>query len=240
MPTLRLVPSGPSGRPLSRMRTAASAYRADIAARGSDDAFCDNDGIWIAVGSMLSTAANMEDAERGAKILQDALDLAKESLGAEKLARGNRLDPPGRRARCNGDIVRLLAEQAEDSGALNCAALILDAYVAADHDVTPLALGRVIAQRARVARKQGEQEIALTRYKEAERLGRSLNDDELRLRAWIGYGLLAMHRGNFPVVRRWMNRVADKAEEAGMPSFASQAHNTLMSAAGKTGDVDSS
>ena len=240
MPTLRLVPAGPSRRPLSRMRTAASAYRADIATRGGDDAFCENDGIWIAVGSMLSTAANLEDADRGAKIVHDALELAKEALGAERLARGNRLDPPGRSAPCNGDVVRMLAQEAEDAGALNSAALILDSYVASDHEVRPLDLGRVVAHQARLARKQGELDAALARYKDVERIGRSLNDDELRLRAWIGYGLLARHRGNFPVVQRWMRRAAETSEVLGMPMFASQAHQTLMVVAGRSGDVDTS
>lgn len=214
------------------------AYRADVAARGGQGALGECDGEWVSLGILLEHAGTMPPDE-AASCLHEATNLLRSLLDDATWARGPRLDPtpPGDdvpfRAR-----VRCVAEDIEDAGALRLADALLAAYLAADADMPAIEAARVEAMRARLAWKGGDLEGAATRYHRVERSALRLHSDELRLRALIGYAVLARLHGNYPAVRRLCVRAIRMADRASLPKFTSMAHHALLVATAVAGDFD--
>jgi tetratricopeptide (TPR) repeat protein len=74
-------------------------------------------------------------------------------------------------------------------------------------DELNLERGRVVARRARLARLQGAMDVALGWYQEVEALGKVHELPELVGRAGLGYGSLALARGDFPKARQLYDSV---------------------------------
>jgi tetratricopeptide (TPR) repeat protein len=135
-------------------------------------------------------------------------------------------------------IVRAIVERMEDEGALNLAYSTLAVLADADLRLSVLERGRVLAQLGRVAWKAGALETAREQYRRVEVLGRAARNPELRVRAWIGYAVVARLRGNYPEVRKWSARAAAEADKAGLVSLGSLAYHSLLVAAAVAGDFD--
>jgi hypothetical protein len=81
--------------------------------------------------------------------------------------------------------------------------------------MSPLELGRVYAQRARVARKADSSDVAQVLYKRVDALGRTAGEPELTARAAIGFGVLAQFRGNLPLAAQQYEKAARAATRVG-------------------------
>ena len=219
-------------------RSPLAAYRADLARRGDRGAFGSSDATWLTVATILSRADNipadalpalldsLRDVLRGDPALRDALQSGEQAADA-----GLELDAVS-------PIVRTVVQQIEDEGAVNLAYSILSMLADADLRLSVLERGRVLAHMGRVARKAGALDTSRERYRQVEVLGRTARSPELRVRAWVGYGILARLRGNYPEVRKWSARAAAEADQAGLAALGSIAYHSLMVSAGIAGDYD--
>lgn len=196
------------------------AYRRDLARLGGRQTFGPDDGQWVAAAMLLERFAD-ETAE-GRHVL--AGDLAR-FLAIED-------------ATTFATAAIRLANQMERAGALNLAASWLAILERAVAGRGALDVGRAKAQRASVVRKLGTPDAARKLYAEVEVLGRTAGEPELTARAWIGYGVLAQMRGNYPESRRWYRAAAFVAEDNGYAEQTFIARQGLMVAAAKAGDVD--
>jgi tetratricopeptide (TPR) repeat protein len=104
--------------------------------------------------------------------------------------------------------VRRVADAAEQGGALWLANAMLAEMERAGTHLPALEIGRVLAQRARVARKADAADMAENLYKRVARIGREAEEPELTARAAIGLGVLAQVRGNLPSAARHFARAA--------------------------------
>jgi tetratricopeptide (TPR) repeat protein len=130
------------------------------------------------------------------------------------------------------------ATTVEEAGALH----LCDTWVHLLERIVPtdrtLDVGRVRATRARTARKLGFPEIAEALYREVEELGETAAEPELTARAWIGFGVLALERGNFPDAKRWYQAAALVADDTACDEQSSMAHQGLMVIHATAGDFD--
>lgn len=218
----------PISAPVPAPRTAASAYRADLAARPGSHSFGDGDGAWILVASLLQRAG-----APGARVKAESV--ASALVGAERIAAGFPLDPEpddaGRTA------LRLVAEDAEEAGALRTADTILAAMLAGD-TLPPVIRGRVLAHQGRVAWKLGDLDRAAATYRAVGRMGRDLQLPELRVRAIIGRAALAQLRGNFPEMRRLSRLATRAARHFGFTRLEATARMGLMVVDARARDFD--
>jgi tetratricopeptide (TPR) repeat protein len=89
-----------------------------------------------------------------------------------------------------------------------------------------------------VAWKAGALETAREHYRRVEVLGRVSRNPELRVRAWIGYAVLARLRGNYPDMRKWSAQAAATADRTGLVELGSLAYHSLMVSAAVGGDLN--
>ena len=214
------------------------AYRDDLARRGTREPFGTSDATWISMATVLSHGVTVSPEERppllatvreiirGDPALRDVLDAVGEQPSNEFELDG--VSP----------IVRAVVTRMEDDGALNLAYSTLTILADADLRLSTIERGRVLAQLGRVAWRSGALETSREHYRKAEVLGRTAHISELRIRAWIGYSIVARHRGNYPDVRKWGGRAANEAERADLPLLASLAYHSLMVAAAVAGDLN--
>jgi tetratricopeptide (TPR) repeat protein len=219
-------------------RPPLAAYRSDLARRGGRETLGPSDATWLSVATILSHAmdvppesrpplvATLREVVRGDPALSHAILL----LGS---------DPPAEfELDTVSPIVRAVVEQMEDGGALTLAYSTLAILADADLRLSTLERGRVLAQMGRIAWKAGALETAREQYRRVEVLGRAGRSAELRVRAWIGYAVVARLRGNYPEVRKWSVRAAAGADKAGLVALGSLAYHSLLVAAAVAGDFD--
>lgn len=166
-----------------------------------------------------------------------ALELARQHLGSESVARGCRHDPPGRSSTSEVEPLRVLAEDIEHAGALRLAATLLDG-VQAIAGLDPLDRGRIAAHRARIARKLQDVEGAADRYVELQALADEHDDDELRARVLLGRAAIAQVSGNYPETERLATECIAVANRRGFLRLAAAARVGLVSCAAHRGDYD--
>jgi tetratricopeptide (TPR) repeat protein len=118
---------------------------------------------------------------------------------------------------------------AEDAGALRLANVILHlAYLALKDQEPAVQHGRLIAQRARVARKANDVDQSRVLYQEALVLGEAIASDELIARAHIGFSLLARARGNLPAAISHIDCASDAAARCGVREVTANVHHERM------------
>jgi tetratricopeptide (TPR) repeat protein len=219
-------------------RPPLAAYRQDLARCGGQDGFGPSDATWLSVATILSHAIDVPgDSCRG------LLATLREVVGSDPVLREvlavSEHDPlPEFELDGVSPIVRAVVERMEDEGALNLAYSTLSILADADLRLRVLERGRVVAQLGRVAWKAGALDTAREQYRRAEVLGRASRNPELRVRAWVGYAIVARLRGNYPEVRKWSARAAATADKAGLVALGSLAYHNLLVAAAVAGDLD--
>ena len=133
-------------------------------------------------------------------------------------------------------LTRRIADAAEQHGALHQAFAMLCLLEGLGIEAMgALEWGRVLAQRARVARKADAPEVARTLYTSVRRLGRTPRSPELLARADVGFGVLAQYRGNFPEARRRYEAAARTADGSGLRELSRLAHHGMMLIAVRAG-----
>lgn len=133
------------------------------------------------------------------------------------------------------ELTAAVAVEAEDRAALHMAYCTLALLDRIPHSDIPLEYGRILALRARVARKAGAPNIAEELYRRVDRIARELPSDELRARALVGRGVLAQARGNYPEARRLYTQATRKAIASGDRPLIRLAHHGLMVVSAKFG-----
>jgi tetratricopeptide (TPR) repeat protein len=132
-------------------------------------------------------------------------------------------------------LTRRVADAAEQRGALWLAYAMLASLERVGDAMSPLELGRLLAQRARVARKADSSDVADVLYRRVDALGRSADLPELKARAAIGFGVLAQFRGNLPLAARQFTKAARLATQAGEADLVGVAQHGRMVIAAKRG-----
>jgi tetratricopeptide (TPR) repeat protein len=195
------------------------AYRRDAARVGEGRSFGPDAGRWIATAVLLERYVNAVPGERHHLAGELARELARDhdasSFWVSALA---------------------LATQIEEAGALHLSyawLCLLQRIVPIDRT---LDAGRVRAVAARVVRKLGAPDISQSLYADVERLGERAAEPELTARAWIGFGVLAVERGNYPEAKRWYQAAALVADDTGCDEQSSNAHQGLLVVYAMAGD----
>lgn len=209
-----------------------AAYRADLAqSAGATSLGCD-DGRWLLAAELLARIARRDGASAA---LEVRARLA-EAVGAAAWPDPQR-DPVAADSALARDV-GALAESMEEQGALQLAYSVLALCERAAPAAADRQHGMTLAQRARVARKLGDLEVADALYQDAARLGRAARDPAVIARATLGLGVVARVRGNYPVARTLFRKGLAIAERAGLVELQGMAHHGLLIAAGVAGDFD--
>ena len=132
-------------------------------------------------------------------------------------------------------LTRRVADAAEQRGALWLAYGMLATLERVGDALSRLDMGRLLAQRARVARKANSSDVANTLYARVNALGRAANLPELTARAAIGFGVLAEMRGNLPLAARHFDKAARVATQSGELELRRVAQHGRMTIAAKRG-----
>jgi hypothetical protein len=219
-------------------RPPLAAYREDLARRGGGEEFGPSDATWLTVATILSHGVDVSADSR-----PPLLPTLREVVGSdpalrEVLAVSEQVPPAEFELDGVSPIVRAIVERMEDDGALNLAYSVLSSLADADLRLSVLERGRVLAQLGRVAWKAGALETAREQYRRVEVLGRTARIPELRVRAWVGYSIIARLHGNYPEVRKWGARAVHDAERAGLAALGSLAYHNLMVSAAVGGDIN--
>jgi tetratricopeptide (TPR) repeat protein len=223
--------------PVLAPRPPLAAYRDDLARRGRGT-FGPSDATWLNMATILGHVVALPARERPPLLaaLRDVL--------RDDPVLGRTLDDPrsdvGGADELDGvsAIVRAVVSHMEDDGAWGLAYTTLSMLLDATPPLAALERGRVLAQMARVAWKAGALDTSRDQYRRVEVLARAVRSAELRVRAWVGYSILARLRGNYPEVRKWATRAAEEADRAQLVALGSLAYHSLMVSAGVAGDFN--
>ena len=210
------------------IQSVTAAYRADLAATATP--FGPHDDAWITIATLLSQAGAVPDEPRAA-LVNSAAELARAVLtevAATHVSRSEWGSPDA--GTC--ETVLILTDHTFEAGALHLTRAVLSAFLEADRSLSILERGRLVSRRARVDARLGHVEEARDQYGAVARLGKEIDSAELRIRAWIGYAVLAYMRGNYPEQMRYSRRAARLAARFGLPFLNRMAHMGLMITAG--------
>lgn len=197
----------------------AAAYRADL--KGRTEPLGSQDDRWLAAASELHLAAGARDAAGGADHRREAVRIATDLVGADRVEAYVRREWLGERS--SVDALLLLADTMYYGRALHLGAVLLGDVPRGTPDIGDVHRGRVVYRLARISWALGDLEGARERYEYLGELGRQAGSDELR--ALSGFGLLTMaqFRGDFPEVRRRLTRSRSLAERSGNPALVRMA-----------------
>jgi tetratricopeptide (TPR) repeat protein len=224
--------------PMLTRRSPLAAYRDDLAKLGDRDAFGESDATWLTVATILHHGVDTP-ADSRPPLLATLREVVGSDPALSPALTVVDCDPPTEfELDAVSPIVRAVVERMEDDGALSLAYSTLAILADADLRLSVLERGRVLAQLGRVAWKEGALDTAREQYRRVEILGRAASSAELRARAWLGYGIVAQLRGNYPEVRKWSARAADQADRAGLAAVGSIAYHNLMVSAAVAGDFN--
>lgn len=189
--------SSPQSRGSTSGRTGLSAYRADRPAGGQSSA-AHNEALFVATLVRHAVAASLSRKEQQ-RLLAYASRVARLGLGPKLIAAGCLYDRGA--ARSASDVLRLMAERAEQAGLVNVAESIFES-LASLSGLGNEVIGRVMADRARNSLKRGFVDLSDSQYRALLGAARHYRSLEMEARASIGLAALAQVRGNFPEMRR--------------------------------------
>jgi hypothetical protein len=219
-------------RTLYSPMTPLLAYRADRA-QASGRRFTDSDDDLVSLGVVLYRCQQVRGHEEG---IEEAYRLRPECLPLLEniLSVGERVVPweSGNAHVSSTAVVNAVREAAdigEEGGALRLAdALLFLAYREFGYEAGYLEQGRLIAQRARIARKRGLPAIAEELYKHVHEWGVQRSLPELDARADIGMAMLARERGNIPEMSMLFARAFESAQLGDSKEVLAVAHHGMM------------
>jgi len=137
-------------------------------------------------------------------------------------------------------LTRRVADTAEQGGALWLATSMLSTLERIEDELPSLEVGRIVAQRARTARKANATEVAESLYKRVEKLGRVTAEPELIFRAAMGFGVLAQFRGNLPLAARHFkkaSRIATRRADVDLIRLAEHGQMVIAAKRGAFADA---
>ena len=209
-----------------------AAYRADMNGRGAP--FGPKDALWLAAASELHLAATARTQIPQRQHLLEALSLAIDIVGDEKIDRYVTREWFGRHA--FHEALFLLASDVLDAGAHRLASVMLEDMIAAVPRLKALDRGRLMALRARVEWRTSNLDEARDRYNAVAELGHKSGEKELEARAAVGLATVAQRRGNMPALHDLSLQIIELASAIEHPYLERWGHMSMVMFAGKTGD----
>lgn len=213
--------------------SALQAFHADLPLGGLSPDIEDEAAVLAATLLRQEVALVAGECAR-ALVRERAIGIARVSLGEPALAAGCTYDEQP--ASSDIGIIRLLAQRTEHKGWLNLAHHLLESATELAEDV--IDKGRLLADRARNARKQGKLDLAEAQTEELLRLAGRLRSDELTVQAKAGFAALAQTRGNLPAVRAYSEEVLQLAIKANLSRQVVGARTGLGILAAISGDYE--
>lgn len=213
--------------------SALQAYRADLPLGGADPSA--QDGTAILVATLLRQSLVAATPEDAARVRDEALALARASLGPTMLAQGCTYDDHA--AETALDVFRLLTQRTEHTGWLNLAQHILESTDQICDD--PIARGRILYDRARISRKRAFLDLSEAQAEELLRRSKQLKSAELKARAHAMLASISQSRGNIAAASEQSTAALAAAREAGAVGLISVALEGIGIAAGIRGDHNS-
>ena len=227
---------------------AAAALRSDLARHPGISDFGEATSLWTGYVSLLVRSARARLPLP--PLVRDFVKSIVSEPGARVLLRTQpdyRLVREANRALRRLDVgafseaTRALAARMEDAGALALGDTALQMLLLVQIDgkgITMEEQGRVVAHRGRIARQGGDFELSTEQYRNVERIARATHSQELFARAWNGFAVLAMLRGNLPESADWFERTAKAADKSGLQDLSRNAHHGSLIVAAKRGAFD--
>jgi tetratricopeptide (TPR) repeat protein len=222
--------------------SALVAYRKDVAHLGHGTPLTseldDRLSRWLAFAAMLERLAasrNAADPLDVSRALETMLREFADAPTGESILRWTHSPSRPLELRELSELARRVADEVEQGGALWLAYSMLATLERIEGELPALEAGRMLAQRARVARKADASEIAEALYKRVAKLGRTAGEPELTARAAIGFGVLAQMRGNLPSAARHFERAARVANRVQNPELVGVAQHGRMTIAASRG-----
>ena len=222
-------------------RPALAAYRKDVAHLGHGTPLTseldERLSRWLAFAIMLERLAVSWNAAGPLDVSRALEPMLREFAGAPTAGPITPWPHSSRplELRAVSELTRRVADEVEQGGALWLAYSMLGTLERIGGDLSDLEAGRILAQRARVARKADATEIAEALYKRVGKLGRTADEPELTARAAIGFGVLAQMRGNLPSAARHFEKAARVASRAQNPELVGVAQHGRMTIAASRG-----
>lgn len=204
-------------------QSALQAFRADFPADGSSPTPEDHAAVLVATLLRQSLAAEGTAAER---VREDALKIARASLGEHALEQGSTYD--GFPARSRTDTIRLLSQRTDLAGRLHLAEHLLES--AAEMETDRVDAGRILADRAKMSRKRGQLDLSFEQLQQLLRDARVLKSSELAAKAHLGIAAVAETRGNFVEFRVRIKRVIRIAKAARLNNLLAVGYSGLATA----------
>jgi tetratricopeptide (TPR) repeat protein len=214
-------------------QSALQAFRADFPVDGTGPTQEDHATVLVATLLRQSLAAEDGTAER---MREEALEIARASLGERALEQGSTYD--GFPARSRTDTIRLLSQRSDLAGRLHLAEHLLAS--AAEMETNPVDAGRIVVDRAKISRKRGQLDLSLEQLQQLLRQARRLKSMELVAKAHIGIAAVAETRGNFVEFRVQVKRAIRIARSARLNTLLASGYSGLATAeaiAGQYGDA---
>jgi hypothetical protein len=210
--------------------SALQAFRSDLPERGArTDA---EDEASILVATILRQQFAIPDRDPARKrLVSEAIDLARNSLGPGALDEGCSYDEHP--ARSDVDVVRRLVQRTEHKGWLRLSQHLLESLAGMATDA--IDQGRVLYDRARNSRKQGQLELSLAQADELGRFARRIESDELLARFHSSNCAYSQIRGNFVEMRRSAEALLQLAKQKGFRRFEATANAALGIVEARTG-----
>lgn len=218
-------------------QSALQAFRSDIVPGAPEPTSDDQSAILVA--TLLRQSLAVEDDDMALRIRNEAMGIARRSLGTELLSQGCTYDDHP--SESTSDVIRLLSQRSDHAGRLHLARHLLES--AAEIETDPIEAGRVLSDRAKTERKLGHLDLAQEQAQRLLREGRSLRSPELVARAHHGLGALAQTRGNFAEFRvrvRAVLRISRANKFGRLYAAANSGLGTSHTLAGRYGDAAAS
>jgi tetratricopeptide (TPR) repeat protein len=215
-------------------QSALQAFRADIPADGLNPTREDDAAVLVATLLRHSLAA--QDAAVTEQLTDEALKVARASLGADALAEGATYDDHPATSRA--DVIRLLSQRTDRMGRLRVAEHMLES--AAELESDPVECGRILSDRSRVSRKLGRLDLSQEQNHELLRDARRLRSPELAAKAHAGLAAIAETRGNYAEFRNQLNFVIRFSKSARLTNLLASGYSgvaTSEALAGRYGNA---
>jgi len=193
------------------------AYRADLG-NANRSQLSEWDATWLAFGTMLERAVRLPAGERlaylrtGAAVLAEGLAPTPVTREIAGLATGLASEARALPALCSA--VMAVAGDAENAGAFALATIMLDYAKIIAGGAEVRLQGRLMWQQARIFRKIGELDLAVSLFDDVGALGEKHGDRELVALAHLGKGIVARIRGNYPLARTEFLATLEAAPES--------------------------
>lgn len=226
------------------------AYRTDLDRLHRRSEFGNADTVWLLLAHCLGKLSRIGEPIRDQIALQSAnalRDLAESADGLPAESPQHRADlqlmvaglssiDTAAGANAVSRACRGFAARMAEAGALTVAYSVIGYARHVASDASDRERGLLVADQARIARQLGELDTAEELYRTAAAIGERATDKELMSRSFLGRGVIARVRGNYPRARSLFRHGLQLAVASGSSELTFFAHQGLTIVCNVTGD----